>query len=315
MASDRGTERSKTKAFVAQKRIGLTVLLLFVIQLLRSMVYWTLVAVEVALMLRQHSENNSGESERPTPNGNAHDSCDDVSKPKRQDNKIKNFNDMFVRKFILMLLGKKPQDHYRQCTQTLNAVRIALGYMKIAKKQTIDIIAFLTKVIRKTIGSREGTELHCDGNERMLDPQVLIKIEACLAKCIGWIDIWLGEGLPTTFPMVVEGPDGTTQHVTGLDSGAEENLISERKALDLGLRLVPYDGHDLDAIGACVRPLGWVTFKYCVSNKSDWYVAKFAVLDNNHCRSFNILLGREEIEKRSFYRRNRAVLFVQTRSG
>ncbi|KAL8781237.1 MAG: hypothetical protein Q9213_006090 [Squamulea squamosa] len=263
------------------------------------MVNWTLIAFEVVLSLYQHCEYSPEETEQPTTTGYARDGCDDVSKSKRRDSNIKNVIKRVVWKIVLKLAGKKPQDHYRQYVQTLNAVRIALGYMKIAKKQTINLIAFLAGVIQKTIESGESTE-----------------VRACLAMCIGWISIRTRERLPTTFPMVVQGPDGTTQHVAGLDSGAEENLISERKTLDLGLRPVPYDGHDLDAIGASVRPLGWVALKYCVSNfESDWYMAKFAVLDNDHCKSFNILLGREEIEKRGFYIRNRAVYFVQTRSG
>ncbi|KAL8819251.1 MAG: hypothetical protein Q9223_002282 [Gallowayella weberi] len=117
----------------------------------------------------------------------------------------------------------------------------------------------------------------------------------------------------TTFVMVVKGPSGSTQHVAGLDTGAEENLISEQKALDLNVRMVPYDGGVLDSIsnGEPVRPIGWVTIQYGVSGRPSWYEAKFAVLEDRHCEQFQILLSAEEIEKRSFYIRNGAVFWCR----
>ncbi|KAL8701398.1 MAG: hypothetical protein Q9224_000518 [Gallowayella concinna] len=121
--------------------------------------------------------------------------------------------------------------------------------------------------------------------------------------------------LPTTFIMCVKGRTGKTQHAAALDTGANQNLISYQKVLDLGLPMVSYDGGVLDVIGRFIRPIGWVTIEWCVSNlETEWYEAKFAVLEASLCDQFQILLSAEEIEKRGFFMRNPLVLFMQAKS-
>ncbi|KAI4163494.1 MAG: hypothetical protein LQ342_003001 [Letrouitia transgressa] len=279
------------------------------------MVYWMLIAFEVVLSLFHDCQSKI--EEQSTPPGTFRDRFNNVPKPKRQDDNRRKVGESLIREIVLKVVRKTPEDHHRHYTQTINAVKIALVCWKIAKKHIALLSQFWTSVIQDTIRSGENTDPPYDGNGKLLDPQTLRNIKACL-MWIGCTGVWTDTRLPASFIMGVQGSEGTTQHVAGLDSGSAYNLISQRKADELGLHLKSYQTERIvSGLGTTtVRALGWVKFQYIVSNKeSDRYNAKFTVLENNDCDGFDILLSRSEIEKRKFYMRNHAVLLVQTRSG
>ncbi|KAL8910320.1 MAG: hypothetical protein Q9171_004364 [Xanthocarpia ochracea] len=123
-----------------------------------------------------------------------------------------------------------------------------------------------------------------------------------------------GEPLKTDFIMVMEGPSGLTQHVAGLDTGSSENLISRSTALASGHPVGTYEGPLLNGVGGPVRPVGVVKIKWSVSNFDDvWYETTFAVLEEDYCEHFNILLSKEEISKHRFLIRNPGVFFLSRR--
>ncbi|KAL8879094.1 MAG: hypothetical protein Q9198_003228 [Flavoplaca austrocitrina] len=198
---------------------------------------------------------------------------------------------------VLKIAGREPQDYLQQYTRTLGMAKIAFE--------------LVGQMLRRKHGEALDGKQSTDNN--MLDPRLhdtLVHILDCLTTWIVHIGDWIGERMQYSFIMVIQGPTGTTQHVAGLDSGSSENLISQRTAVDSGLVSEPYDGPLLDGIGGSIRPVGRVTLKWCVSNRDNvWYNTNFAVLDDGHCKDFNILLSKEEIGKRRFYLRNRGVFF------
>ncbi|KAL8925273.1 MAG: hypothetical protein Q9208_003563 [Pyrenodesmia sp. 3 TL-2023] len=222
-------------------------------------------------------------------------------------------------KLMLMLAGRKLEDFQRHYIEALKTTRLALAYLEIAKTHTARLVEKC--VDRQMVRSRDDEETDDEKptNNNLLDPRmhsILVRILDCLTRWIVHIGVWTGERLPTSFVMAIQGPVATTQHAAGLDSGASQNLISRRSALAAGLSVEPYKGPLLDAIGISIRPVGWVTFTWCVSNfDTVWYTTTFAVLEDGHCKGFNILLSKEEIDKRRFYIRNRGVFFIQTKSN
>lgn len=299
MESDESTGRNRTGGSVGRKsqRSVLVSLLVFMIQLCRHIVYWMLIIFEVVSNPHLGSGYQSGEAEQ-------------IETPRRADDR---FGRGIFRRTILIIAGKTREDYNTHCASTLSTANCALAYVRTAKEHT----AVLVGVIRQTYFGGESSGAQRDGNENLPDPQIVafwVRVVTRL-KTMYCTGLWIRDPLPTTITMRVKGAKGETQHAAGLDSGAHENLISEAKVVELGVRMVPYDGDDLKPIGKSVRPIGWVRIQYCVSNiESDWYEAKFAVLESGLCKGFNILLSAEEIEKRSFLVGNRAVLFVQTQS-
>ncbi|KAI4210042.1 MAG: hypothetical protein LQ351_007092 [Letrouitia transgressa] len=274
------------------------------------MVYWTLIAFEVVLSFFQDCQSKI--EEHSTPPETFRDKFNNVPKPKRQDGNEWKVGESLSCKIVLKVVRKTAEDHQRHYTQMLKAVELVLECWRITKKHIALLTSFLNILIQEAIHSGESTKLQHDNNGKLRDPQTSTKFKTCLmwTVCTG---IWTDNQLPATFVMVVEGDDGATQqHTAGLDSGAALNLISKRKADELGLHLKLYQKPCvMTAIGTTVRALHWVKLTYCVSNRADWYTAKFAVLEDKDCDGFDILLSRKEIEKRSFYIRNRAALFFQ----
>ncbi|KAI4244072.1 MAG: hypothetical protein L6R42_010549, partial [Xanthoria sp. 1 TBL-2021] len=198
------------------------------------------------------------------------------------------------------------------------ASRVALTMSAKSPQEEVDTeLAF--DVVRQTLRSNHDDEP--DGNEgtdnNMPDQRMrsmLVQILNFLLMLKVLVGALKGEPLKTDFIMVMEGPGGTTQHVAGLDTQSSENVITRRKALASGHRIGPYEGPLLNGVGSSIRPIGVVRIKWSVSNFDDvWYETTFAVLEDEDCEHFNILLSKEEISKHRFLIRNPGVFFLSRR--
>ncbi|KAL9630426.1 MAG: hypothetical protein Q9204_004727 [Flavoplaca sp. TL-2023a] len=271
-----------TKASFVRQLRRLMIFFVAMVRIAQSSIYWMLIASKVAFTM----------SARPPQN--------EVDASSKQEPKLDtegNNRNGVLCLLVLRIVGREPQDYLQQYTETLRMAKYAFD------------------LFGQVLQSKHGEAL--DGNQftdnNMLDPRlrdILVHVLNCLTTWVVNICDCIGERTQYSFIMVIQGPTETTQHVAGLDSGSSENLISQRSAIDSGLISRPYEGPLLDGIGVSIRPVGQVTLKWCVSNRDNvWYTTNFAVLDDGHCKDFNILLSKEEIGKRRFYIRNRGVFF------
>ncbi|KAI4278407.1 MAG: hypothetical protein LQ337_001044 [Flavoplaca oasis] len=271
-----------TKASFVRHLRRLMMLFVVMVRIAQSSIYWMLIASKIAFTM----------SARPPQN-----ELDASSKQEPEVDTESNNGDGMLCLLVLRIAGREPKDYLQQYKKTLGMTKLTF------------------KLVGQVLRSKRGEALDSDQStdNNMLDPRlhdILVHVLDCLTKWIVHIGDWIGERMQYSFIMVIQGPTGTTQHVAGLDSGSCENLISQRSAIASGLVSEPYEGPLLDAIGVSIRPVGRVTLKWCVSNRDNvWYTTNFAVLDDGHCKDFNILLSKEEIGKRRFYLRNRGVFF------
>ena len=271
-----------TRASFVRHLRRLMIFFVVMVRIAQSSIYWMLIASKIAFTM----------SARPPQN-----ELDANSKEKPGLDTGGNHRDSVLCLLVLRIAGREPKDYLQQYNKTLGMTKLAF------------------KLVGQVLWSKHGEALDSNRStdNNMLDPRLhdtLVHVLDCLTTWIVHIGDWIGERLQYSFIMVIQGPTGTTQHVAGLDSGSCENLISQRTAVDSGLVSRPYEGPLLDGIGVSILPVGQVTLKWCVSNRDNvWYTTKFAVLDDGHCKDFNILLSKEEIGKRRFYIRNRGVFF------
>ncbi|KAL8914563.1 MAG: hypothetical protein Q9172_007064 [Xanthocarpia lactea] len=206
-----------------------------------------------------------------------------------------------VYRLTLRLAGRELEEDEKHYTETLEMTRLAFD------------------VVRQTLRSSHNDEP--DGNEstgsnmpdrRMRFMLVPISSFHLLLKVL--VGVLTREPLKTAFIMVMEGPSGATQHVAGLDTGSSENVISQSKVVASGHPIGPYEGPVLHGVGSSIRPVGMVKIRWSVSNFDDvWYDTNFAVLDDDHCEDFNILLSKDEISKHRFLIRNPSVFLLAKR--
>ncbi|KAL8843852.1 MAG: hypothetical protein Q9176_001814 [Flavoplaca citrina] len=271
-----------TRASFVRHLRRLMIFFVVMVRIAQSSIYWMLIASKIAFTMSVRLPQNE---------------LDASSKQEPKLDTDANDRNGVLCLLVLRIAGREPQDYLQQYTTTLGMAKIAfelVGHM-------------LRRKHGEALDSNQST------NNNMLDPRLhdtLVHVLDCLTTWIVHIGDWIGERMQYSFIMVIQGPTGTTQHVAGLDSGSSENLISQRSAIASGLVSRPYEGPLLDGIGVSIRPVGRVTLKWCVSNRDNvWYTTNFAVLDDGHCKDFNILLSKEEIGKRRFYLRNRGVFF------
>ncbi|KAL9032218.1 MAG: hypothetical protein Q9180_006623 [Flavoplaca navasiana] len=271
-----------TRASFVRHLRRLMIFFVVMVRIAQSSIYWMLVVSKIAFtMSARLSQNERDASSKQEP------------KLDREGNSRNGVLCLLV----LRIAGREPKDYLQQYTKTLGMTKLAF------------------ELVGQVLRSKHGEAL--DGNQfidnNMLDPRLydtLVHVLDCLTTWIVHIGDWIGERMQYSFIMVIQGPSETTQHVAGLDSGSSENLISQRSAIASGLVSRPYEGPLLDGIGVSIRPVGRVTLKWCVSNRDNvWYTTDFVVLNDGHCKDFNILLSKEEIGKRQFYIRNRGVFF------
>ncbi|KAL8799912.1 MAG: hypothetical protein Q9182_005531 [Xanthomendoza sp. 2 TL-2023] len=114
----------------------------------------------------------------------------------------------------------------------------------------------------------------------------------------------------TKFLMVIHLENGNTKmRVTGLDTGADTNIISIDVVDSLGLRKERYQGPQIRSMGGTYTPQWEVTFDWHVAQRQKTYTSKFAVFDEERSDDFDLLLGRMAIEACKFYVVNDKVWF------
>lgn len=119
------------------------------------------------------------------------------------------------------------------------------------------------------------------------------------------------ESLRTIVMMVIHKLDGQTlNRVAKLDTGAEENIISQQVVDKLGLVVHEYTGGPLQSVGSSIFPKGRVSFEWHVARKTKTYNTSFAVLPTSLCDHFDILLSAEEIEKIGFFKVDNTIFFL-----
>ena len=108
-----------------------------------------------------------------------------------------------------------------------------------------------------------------------------------------------------TFHMVIHlVNDNNATRVTCLDTGADIDVISMDVVDSLHLARKRYQGPALKPIGDTYLPEWQVTFDWHVANRTKTYTSTFAVLDKNHSKDFDILLGKDSVEEIKFYEVN-----------
>ncbi|KAL8858581.1 MAG: hypothetical protein Q9178_004875 [Gyalolechia marmorata] len=242
----------------------------------QGLVAWTLIASRVALTMSADSRQEAGGTRYDIGNSE-------------------------IYRLTLRLAGRELEEDERHYTETLEMTRLAFD------------------VVRQTLRSSHDDEP--DGNEStgrnmpdrrrrsMLMP--ISNFHLLLKVVVGAL---IREPLKTVFIMVMEGPSGATQHVAGLDTGSSENLISRSKAIASGRPIRPYEGPPLLSIGSSIRPCGRVKIRWSVSNFDNvCYETNFAVLEDDYCEHFNILLSADEISKHRFLIRNPGVFLLAKR--
>ncbi|KAL8991274.1 MAG: hypothetical protein Q9169_007905 [Polycauliona sp. 2 TL-2023] len=287
-----------TKTSVAQRLRRLMMSLGIMIRIAQSLLYWLLIAFKVAWTVLCENHNVDGYEASLSAERSLRKVV--TSSEQEQQPRAECSIDRSCR-ITLRLAGRTLEDYKRHYTQGLEVTKVILS------------------VHGQTVQSKQDEE--SDGfnptNKMMLDRRT----HSTLAQILKYLVVWIihigdciGERLPTDFIMVIRGPKGEMQHVAGLDSGSSENLISRRSALASGLSIEPYEGPLLTGVGGrSIRPVGRVSFEWCVSNFDKWYTSSFAVLEDDHCQDFNIILSKEEIAKRRFYIKNCDVFFCSRR--
>lgn len=105
----------------------------------------------------------------------------------------------------------------------------------------------------------------------------------------------------TTFRMVLHLHDISITRIAKLDTGVEVDLVSNRVANDLDMKMKPYHGEDFMALGGRMRPLGQLTLDWHVIGKEKTYTTTFLVVE---AEEFDVLLGDKTIGEITFYNSN-----------
>ena len=122
-------------------------------------------------------------------------------------------------------------------------------------------------------------------------------------------------GLKTTVRMVIHTADEEVrQRVAKLDTASQKNIVSQRVVKRCRLRVEGYDGPSLRPLGRAdtsLHPIGQTTFEWHVCKRQRTYTTTFAVLEDELCPDFDIILGEREIEERGFYKNNDEVFLLE----
>ncbi|KAI4286207.1 MAG: hypothetical protein L6R38_000103 [Xanthoria sp. 2 TBL-2021] len=118
------------------------------------------------------------------------------------------------------------------------------------------------------------------------------------------------------FRMVVHLPEDTAARrktsldtaagcTTSFDTAADVNVISIKVVESLGLSKEKYEGPPLAMAMFSYKPEWQTMFDWHVARFFKTYTTTFVVLDEKHCGDFEIMIGRDTIERIGFYKRNR----------
>ena len=100
--------------------------------------------------------------------------------------------------------------------------------------------------------------------------------------------------------------------IAKLDTASDIDVISEMVVTELGMSMESYSGPPCAPLGGpLVHPIGEVELEWHAYQKTKTYTTRFAVLENDHSRYFDGLLGHKTIGKIGFYDRNKNVWVFQ----
>ena len=118
-------------------------------------------------------------------------------------------------------------------------------------------------------------------------------------------DLVVFEIFKTSFRMSIHTKETTKTRLARLDTDSPYNIVSQGLTTGLPLDVEPYQGPDLRSfVGPYIRPIGQTTFDWHVSQRQKSYRSTFFVVESQLCGKFDLLLGREEISKLGFDRRD-----------
>lgn len=116
-------------------------------------------------------------------------------------------------------------------------------------------------------------------------------------------------GFKKQFRMAIHQPRQRFR-VCCLDTGSDIDVISLDVVEDLGLKKDAWEGGKIKPLGEPFTPVWKVTFDWHIAGFYKTYSTTFVVLDKNHSREFDVLLGHETIEKIGFYLSNGNVWMI-----
>ena len=123
-----------------------------------------------------------------------------------------------------------------------------------------------------------------------------------------------GSFLKTTVLIAIHphAPDERVwMRVAKLDTGAKVNLISQRVVKECRLTTENYDGQGLQPLGpTAIDPIGLTTFEWHVCQRQRTYRTTFAILKDDDCGDFDIILSEKAIGEIGFYMVNHEVFWL-----
>ncbi|KAL8645573.1 MAG: hypothetical protein Q9210_006632 [Variospora velana] len=121
------------------------------------------------------------------------------------------------------------------------------------------------------------------------------------------------EEFKTSFQIVIHLPDdGNAQRVSVLDTGAGLDVINPNVVESLKLKKDRYQGEPIRPLGGFYEPEWQVTFDWHIARFRTTYTTTFAVLDDKHSGDFDVLLGKESIQKIGFWKKDNSVWQLPT---
>lgn len=108
--------------------------------------------------------------------------------------------------------------------------------------------------------------------------------------------------LPFFVDVVIEKRDGRRAFIRAtLDTGSELNIVAESALEGLDCVRHPWSKPPLEGFGSLFKPSGEVLITWRIKSKETLYRNWFAVVDDDHARSFDMLIGRELILENQFF--------------
>lgn len=118
-------------------------------------------------------------------------------------------------------------------------------------------------------------------------------------------------GFETAFRMNIHlSGEKNAQRMTCLDTASDVDVISQDVVETLELETEIYPGGAIKPLGPITnsyKPERQVTLDWHVATRHKTYRTTFVVFDEEHSDEFDILLGRDTIERIGFYKRNRKI--------
>ena len=100
-----------------------------------------------------------------------------------------------------------------------------------------------------------------------------------------------------------------------LDTASDVDAVSEEVVTSFGTAMERYAGHPISPLGPPINPIGEIQLEWHVSRRAKTYKTRFAVLNNDQSRGFDVLVGSKTIGDVGFYDKNQSVWFLGKANG